>query len=55
LTVSNYGKQNKVLIACSNVLVTEVYVTGSTAWTRFLLPQATTPNADIVIRENSCS
>lgn len=54
LTVSNYGRSNKVLLACSEVLTVEARVTGVDAWTRFVLPTATTPNADIVIRENSC-
>lgn len=54
LTVSNYGKNNKVLLACSEVLTAEAQDTGLNAWTRFLLPTGTTTNADIVIRENTC-
>lgn len=54
LTVSNYGKVNKVLLACSEVLTAEARDTGLNAWTRFLLPTGTTTNADIVIRENTC-
>lgn len=55
LTVSNYDKQGRILLACSAVLTVEAYVTGTGSWTRFILPTAATSSADIVIRENSCS
>jgi hypothetical protein len=55
LTVSNYNKNNKVLVACSTVLVIQVADTSANPWTRFYLPTETTSNANIVIRENSCS
>lgn len=54
LEVSNYQKVNKVLVACSSVLVREAFTSGTNAWTRFILPTVTTTNADIVIRENFC-
>lgn len=55
LTVSNYDKPNKILLACSAVLTVEAYVTGAGSWTRFILPTEDFSNADIVIRENSCN
>jgi hypothetical protein len=55
LTVSNYDKPNRVVLACSQVLTVEAYITGPNSWTRFILLTVTTPNADIVIRENSCN
>jgi len=54
LTVSNYEKANKVLLACSEVLTLDAYTPGPNGWSRFFLPTETTHNADIVIRENSC-
>ena len=54
LTVSNYIKQNKVLVACSNVLTVAASNPAPNPWTRFYLPFANTSNANIVIRENSC-
>ena len=60
MTVSNYFKQNKVLLACSEVLApngTE-HGGGDTIeqnWTRFNLPLGTTPDATIIIKEDSCN
>jgi hypothetical protein len=54
LTVSNYYKNNKVLVACSDVLETHGAEIGNLNWTRFNLPSASTSIAHIVIRENTC-
>jgi len=59
LTVSNYFKANKTLLACSEVLDpngTE-HSSGTTIeqnWTRFNLPLGTTPDATIIIKQDSC-
>ncbi len=60
LTVRNYFKKNKVLVACSDVLSTHgTEHSGSTPssnWTRFNLPiGGTVTDADIVIRQDSCN
>jgi hypothetical protein len=59
LTVSNYFKAGKVLVACSSVLSvngTEHSGTDpSSNWTRFNLPEANVTNANIVIKLNSCN
>lgn len=54
LTISNYQKPNSTLLGCSDVLVIHGQAVGSTNWTRFDLPGATTANADIVIKMNGC-
>jgi len=60
LTVSNYFKRNKILVACSVILQpngTE-HSSGDSVeqnWTRFNLPSGTTPDATIVIKEGSCN
>ena len=60
LTVSNYFKANKILVACSVVLQpngTE-HSSGDSVelnWTRYNLPLGTTPDAIIVIKEGSCN
>jgi hypothetical protein len=59
LTVSNYFKRGKVLLACSDELDpngTEHSSGDSPAnnWTRFNLPSTGTLTAHIVIREDSC-
>jgi prepilin-type N-terminal cleavage/methylation domain-containing protein len=58
LTVSNYFKRGKVLLACSDVLtINGTDHSGDTPasnWTRFNLPSTGTLIAHIVIREDSC-
>ena len=59
LTVSNYFKRNKVLVACGMGLTingTEHSgdIPGSN-WTRFNLPDEEFLDANIVIREDSCN
>jgi len=54
LTVSNYRKQGKTLVACSEVLEVHGSDTSSNPWTRFNLPLESTSVAHIVIRENTC-
>jgi len=54
LTVSNYAKANKTLLACSVVLEVQGSDTSSNPWTRFNLPGVNTPNADIVIKQDNC-
>jgi prepilin-type N-terminal cleavage/methylation domain-containing protein len=54
LTVSNYDKANKLLLGCSLVLNVHGNWNGASSWTRFNLPNITTPDADIVIKEDSC-
>lgn len=57
LTVSNYEKANKYLIACSDVLEVQgqehVQSNSSGNWTRFTIPLGNWPNANIVIKEGS--
>jgi len=57
LTVRNYFKRNKSMLACSSVLSTHgTEHSGSDItknWTRFNLPLATVYNADIVILERT--
>lgn len=55
LTVSNYEKRHRVLVACSS-LVTQVVNTGANPFATFDLPTtgSTTQVADIVIREDGC-
>jgi type II secretory pathway pseudopilin PulG len=59
LTVFNYFKPNKVLLACSAVLSvngTEHSGTDpSQNWTRFNLPLANVTNANVIIKENFCN
>jgi len=60
LTVSNYFKRNRTLVACSEVLTANgTEHSGSTPsnnWTRFNLPVGSTvTNANIVIRQDSCN
>jgi prepilin-type N-terminal cleavage/methylation domain-containing protein len=56
----NYFRMNTILEACSEVLRvhgTEHNSSGTSAsdnWTRFWFPRATTANADIVIRQDTC-
>lgn len=58
LTVRNYFKQNKILVACSEDLtINGTEHSGTTPasnWTRFNLPEANLSPANIVIMENSC-
>jgi prepilin-type N-terminal cleavage/methylation domain-containing protein len=58
LTVTNYKKGNRVLVACSDLLVTHgqghIGGPGGANWTRFNLPFTTLLDAHIVIKENSC-
>jgi type II secretory pathway pseudopilin PulG len=54
LTVSNYEKLNRVLYACSDVLVVQARSTSTPHWTRFILPADDTSNAHIVIRDGGC-
>jgi hypothetical protein len=54
LTVSNYRKQGKTLVACSEVLDVHGSDTSSNPWTRFNLPMESTGVAHIVIREDTC-
>jgi hypothetical protein len=58
LTISNYFKKNRVLVACSTAMTTNgTEHSGDVPaqnWTRFDLPSATTSAAHIVIKENSC-
>jgi hypothetical protein len=60
ITVSNYFKRNKVLLACSEVLEPNGTEHGSgdsieQNWTRFNLPPGTTPDATIIIKQDSCN
>lgn len=59
LTVNNYFKRNKILVACSeNLDINGTEHSGTTSasnWTRFNLPEANLSPANIVIRENSCN
>ena len=57
LKIFNYAKQNKTLLGCSvnGNLSIHGSETGSNPWTRFNLPLTQTLDADIVIRETSCS
>jgi hypothetical protein len=59
MTVSNYFKRTKVLVACNaDMLVNGTEHSGDTAssnWTRFNLPTGSDLTTDIVIRENSCN
>jgi hypothetical protein len=58
LTVSNYFKSIKVLVACSPVLELHgqehIASNGYGNWTRFNLPGGAVSNANIVIRLDSC-
>jgi len=58
LTVSNYFKRGKVLLACSDEFtINGTDHSGDTPesnWTRFNLPSTATTTAHIVIREDSC-
>ncbi|MGK2927616.1 MAG: hypothetical protein ACSLE2_18540, partial [Lysobacterales bacterium] len=58
LTVSNYFKRNKTLVACSAAMTTNgTEHSGDVPaqnWTRFNLPTSITSEAHIVIKENSC-
>lgn len=58
LTVSNYGKANMTLFACSAQLEIHgqehIATNGTGNWTRFNLPAETIITVDIVIKENSC-
>jgi type IV pilus modification protein PilV len=58
LTVSNYFKRNRVLVACANGLTIHgTEHSGSTPqnnWTRFTLPDEELLDANIVIREDTC-
>lgn len=55
LTVTNYPKVNRVVLACSSTLSVHGSETGSNPWTRFNLPLQNTSVAHIVIKENSCN
>ena len=55
LTVSNYNLDPKLILGCSLVLNIQGNWNGANSWTRFDLPNITTPNADIVIKEDNCS
>lgn len=55
MTVSNYPKANKTLVACSDVLSIHGSEIGSNPWTRFNLPLESTSVAHIVIKENYCN
>ncbi len=53
---SNYDKAGQLLVACSDVLVYQGQLEGSNGWTKFKLPNVTTPFADIVIKDEAdCS
>ena len=58
LTVSNYFKRNRVLLACSDEMsingTSHSGDTPSSNWTRFNLPSTSSTTAHIVIREDSC-
>lgn len=54
LTVSNYKKQGKTLVGCSDVLEVQGSDTSSNPWTRFNLPLVSTGVANIVIKEDTC-
>jgi hypothetical protein len=58
LTVRNYFKMTKTLVACSDLLeINGTEHSGSdpsSNWTRFNLPLASLADANIVIREESC-
>jgi len=59
LTVSNYFKRGKVLVACSTALTIQgTEHSGDNPannWTRFNLPEADVADANIVIKEDSCN
>ncbi|MCH8228593.1 MAG: prepilin-type N-terminal cleavage/methylation domain-containing protein [Proteobacteria bacterium] len=48
---SNYSKANRLLVACSDVLVYQGQLEGSNGWTKFRLPNVSTPFAEIVIKD----
>jgi hypothetical protein len=58
LTVSNYYKANRVLVACSDVMTVQgqehISVNGIGNWTRFILPEGSVTDVTIIIKENSC-
>ena len=55
LTVTNYPKVNRIVLACSSQLTVHGSETGSNPWTRFNLPLQSTSGAHIVIKENACN
>jgi prepilin-type N-terminal cleavage/methylation domain-containing protein len=59
LTVSNYFKNNKVLLACSTMLsINGTDHSGTDPaqnWTRFNLPLTNLPNANIIIKQDFCN
>ena len=54
LTITNFDLGNKTIIACSTVLVIHGSETNTNRWARFNLPDETAPNADIILKEDSC-
>jgi len=52
LMVTNYDKNNKIILACSTVLT--LHDQSANSWTRFDLPNIVTPDADIVIAQDVC-
>ncbi|MCH7506572.1 MAG: prepilin-type N-terminal cleavage/methylation domain-containing protein [Proteobacteria bacterium] len=50
---SNYAKANRLLVACSDVLVYHGQLEGSNGWTKFRLPTVSTPFAEIVIKDEA--
>lgn len=54
MTVSNYYRNNKTRVACSDVLELQGSQEGASGWTRFNLPGTTTDNADIIIKLDNC-
>jgi len=51
IQISNYSKQGRSLVACSDVLVYQGQLEGSNGWTKFRLPNVSTPFAEIVIKD----
>jgi len=54
LTISNYDRNNRTLLGCSDVLDIHGSEVSANNWTRFNLPLASISNGDIVIKEDSC-
>jgi hypothetical protein len=53
ITITNYDKAGKLLVACSDVLDYFGGFVGSNSWTKLKLPKVTTPFADIVIKDEA--
>ncbi len=54
ITVSNYAKNNVILVACSTELETNGQQVTNGNWTRFDLPLTTNYSSNIVIKTDTC-